>query len=364
MYGTRPGRSMLERLWETPLPPSRWPLWLPLAPAAAIFTAVTSVRNRWWRGRARAAGLPVISVGNLTVGGSGKTPFTLFLAASLMRQGFAVGIVSRGWGRADTHASLVSDGTRVLLSPREAGDEPVMMAKRFAGPIAVARRRLEAITLLTTRFKLDAVILDDGFQHVRLRRDLDLVMVGTSQRLNNWPLPAGPMRERPRAIRRADAVIMIDSERKRAKSLQDYARWRGRPLFRASIRPRALIHEESGHWTETALALNGMRVVAVSGLANPRAFHQMLEGCGADVRDTLDYPDHHDYGPADWENILDAANGSDALITTEKDLVKLERFSPGRVPMYALRLQVEMESYDEMRLFETVIARIRDTRRF
>ncbi|MGH8014362.1 MAG: tetraacyldisaccharide 4'-kinase, partial [Candidatus Binataceae bacterium] len=329
------------------------------------FIIAAEVRQRWWRDRARGAGLPVISVGNLTVGGNGKTPFTLFLAARLMREGLAVGIVSRGWGRARPHeqASLVSDGTRLLLSPREAGDEPVMMAKTFAGPIAVARRRLDAIALLSKRFKLDAVVLDDGFQHLRLRHDLDLVLVNPAHRLNYWPLPAGPMRERPRAIRRADAVIMLGSARRRTESAQDDGLWRqGRPLYHASVRPHALVHAEEGQWKETALSLKGMRVMAVSGLANPIGFREMLLGCGTEVAGTLDYPDHHDYGPADWENILRAAEGCDALITTEKDLVKLERFSSGSFPMYALRLEVAMESDDEARLLETVTARIRAPR--
>jgi tetraacyldisaccharide 4'-kinase len=158
---------------------------------------VLTLRERWWRTRSASAGVPTISVGNLTVGGNGKTPFTLFLAARMRARGLAVAIVSRGWGRAIDRGNpmLVSDGTRCLKSPREAGDEPVMMAKSFGGPIAVARRRIDAIRLLCARGRFDAVILDDGFQHLRLHRDLDLLLINAARGFGNgWVLPAGPMR--------------------------------------------------------------------------------------------------------------------------------------------------------------------------
>jgi tetraacyldisaccharide 4'-kinase len=231
---------------------------------------------------ARHAGVTTISVGNLTVGGNGKTPFTLFLATRLRAQGLSVGIVSRGWGRRGSGAQLVSDGTRILLGPDEAGDEPVMMAKCFDGPIAVARRRIDAIKLLAERFPLDAVILDDGFQHVRLKRDLDLVLVnGTRGIGNGWVLPAGPMREPLAALRRADATIVMGPDEHRDDSLNTVMRHvlhdkpdllRDKPILRAMIRPRNLVHAEREGWRESPLALAGRRVVAVSGLADASGF--------------------------------------------------------------------------------------------
>ena len=324
---------------------------------------------------ARHAGVTTISVGNLTVGGNGKTPFTLFLAVRLRAQGLSVGIVSRGWGRRGSGAQLVSDGARILLGPDEAGDEPVMMAKCFDGPIAVARRRIDAIKLLAERFPLDVVILDVGFQHVRLKRDLDLVLVnGTRGIGNGWVLPAGPMREPLAALRRADATIVMGPDEHCDDSLNTAMRHvlgdksillpdkpillRDKPILRAMTRPRNLVHAEHEGWRETPLALAGRRVIAVSGLANASGFHAMLRELGANLVRTIEYPDHHGYGPGDWENIVAAARDAEMAVTTEKDLVKLERFSSHGLSLYALRLEVSMDERDEGRLFAAITERI------
>src|SRR5216683_7238410 len=366
-----PHRPVLESLWQRDLPTHLWPLWAALTPASALYSVALAIRERWWRMMARHAGVTTISVGNLTVGGNGKTPFTLFLAARLRAQGLSVGIVSRGWGRRGSGAQLVSDGT--LLGPDEAGDEPVMMAKSFAGPIAVARRRIDAIKLLAERFPLDVVILDDGFQHVRLKRDLDLVLVNAARGFGNgWLLPAGPMREPLAALRRADATIVMGPDEHCDDSLNTAMRHvlgdksillpdkpillRDKPILLAMIRPRNLVHAEREGWRETPLALAGRRVVAVSGLADASGFHAMLRELGANLVRAIEYPDHHDYGPGDWENIVAAASDAEMAVTTEKDLVKLERFSSHGLSLYALRLEVSMDERDEDRLFAAIMA--------
>jgi tetraacyldisaccharide 4'-kinase len=322
------------------------------------------VRAHWWRTKSSRAAATTISVGNLTVGGNGKTPFTLFLAARLHARGLKVAIVSRGWGRAIDRGNsvLVSDGTHCLISPREAGDEPAMMAKSFAGPIAVARRRIDAIRLLCARGHFDAFILDDGFQHLRLRRDLDLLLINTARGFGNgWVIPAGPLRERRAAIARADAIVLIDSgsSRTEAPDLIALGLPAHRPIFHANIRPHALVRAEASGWHESPLRLGGRRVVAVSGLADATSFHAMLRELGATIAATLEFPDHHDYTPYDFENLLDAARGADLIVTTEKDLVKLELFPAPGVSMYALRLEVSMDSSDEAQLFDLVAARMR-----
>ncbi len=359
-----PSRSLLERLWQHPLPMRWWPLWAVLVPASALYSRALTLRARWWRTKSSSAGVPVISVGNLTVGGNGKTPFTVFLAAHLHARGLAVAIVSRGWGRTIDRGNpvLVSDGTRCLLSPREAGDEPVMMAKSFDGPIAVARRRIDAIALLRERGHFDAFILDDGFQHLRLRRNLDLLLINAARGFGNgWVLPAGPLREGRDALARADAIVLIDSGApgERAASAADLALPAHLPIFHAALRPCALVRADAARWHQCPLALSGRRVVAVSGLADPAGFHAMLHELGATIAATFDFPDHHDYTPHDFENVLSAAAGADLIVTTEKDLVKLEVFPAPGVSLYALRLEVAMDPGDETRLFDLVAARIR-----
>ncbi|HXR24677.1 MAG TPA: tetraacyldisaccharide 4'-kinase [Candidatus Binataceae bacterium] len=358
-------QSFTERLWRPALPTCWWPLWAALAPASALYSGALAMRERWWQSRAADAGVPIISVGNLTVGGNGKTPFALFLASRMLARGLAVAIISRGWGGTSETAALVSDGKSILMAPRTAGDEPVMMAKSFAGPIAVARRRIEAVRLLSTRGHFDAFILDDGFQHLPLRRDLDLILINAVRGFGNgWVLPAGPLREPRSAISRADAIVLIDSGGRRAPLLTaaDLALPEHLPIIHASIRPRALVRADDLGWHECPPTLAGQRVIAVSGLADAAGFHAMLANLGATLVATFDFPDHHDYTPHDVENILSAARNADNIVTTEKDLVKLERFPLADVSLYALRLEVSMDAGDEARLFDLIATGMRTRR--
>jgi len=353
-------RPLIERLWRNDLPLAYWPLWMALTPLAAVYTGAVMMRARYWRTMGHDAGLPTVSVGNLTVGGNGKTPFTLFLASRLLQRGLRVGIASRGYGRhaKSGKAALVSDGRRILMDVREAGDEPIMMAKRFPGPLAVARRRIDAIHLLMALGPLDLVVLDDGFQHLRLKRDLNLLLLSAARGMSNgWVLPAGPLREPSSAIDRADLIVLVSSfDLRESRALPaELSAFASRPVLPATLRPRALVQNARGTWRENPLEIKGRRVLAVSGLADPSGFHAMIAGLGADIAGALDYPDHYDYGPADWENILAAAQGSDLVLTTEKDLVKLERFSPAGVALFALGIEVEMDHKDEARLIDMVI---------
>jgi tetraacyldisaccharide 4'-kinase len=360
MDSARPGarRPAIERLWYSSGAGS--PLVEALAPVSAIYSCALALNLRVWRRLAACAPIPIISVGNLTVGGNGKTPFTLFLASLLRERGLRTAIVSRGYGRKRARAAIVSDGARMRMDAGEAGDEPAMMAKSFAGPIAVARRRIDAISRLMRRAPLDAAILDDGFQHLRLRRDLDLLLVSESRGFGNGRvLPAGPMREPLSAIARADAVILMADGDAIGLAPAHRAALARRPLFRAAIAPSAMIRASGGEWIESPLDLRGRRVSLVSGLAHPEGFRSMVRALGAEIVVAIDYPDHHDYGPGDWENIMAAARRADFVLTTEKDLVKLERFSPAGFSLYALRLKVTMDADDEARLIEMALKAIR-----
>ncbi len=317
---------------------------------------------------AQSAPVATISVGNLTVGGNGKTPFTLFLAGRLRQRGYRVAIVSRGYGRRPSHraATLVADGGTYFVDAAAAGDEPAMMAHTFDGPIAVARRRLDAIRMLATRAPLDVILLDDAFQHLRLRRDLDLVLIAAPRGVGNgWTLPAGPLREPLSALRRADAVILVSREVPTDHSLPPGLRraLMTSTVLHARVRPRALVRSLDGAWTESTLALKGKRVAAVSGLAEPGGFAAMLRELGAKLVETLEYPDHHRYSPADWRAILSAADGAELVLTTEKDLVKLEGFSPALASLYAVRLEIVMEAADESELLAMVTSCIERKRR-
>jgi tetraacyldisaccharide 4'-kinase len=364
MFGRKPTRRRprIERLWLKQLSWYQVPLWAALVPASLAYGAAVRLRNAFWRTVRQRADARIVSVGNLTVGGNGKTPFTLFLASRLQAYGFSVAIVSRGFARRAsrrTCAKTVSEGGELKLSPDEAGDEPAMMAKTFSGPLVVARRRIDGVNLLRQTTNPDFVILDDAFQHVRLARDVDLVLVSRERGLGNgWTLPAGPMREQLGAVKRAQAVILVSwdgAEQPGALGAREMAALARRPVLQAVLRPRSLVTVEHGRWFEVPLELAGRRVLAVSGLADPRGFYAMLRGADADLMGVLEYPDHFRYALADWQEIVDASRNADMVVTTEKDLVKLEQFPFARNSLYALRLEVAMSAQDARALDELVI---------
>jgi tetraacyldisaccharide 4'-kinase len=355
-------RPRIERFWDRKLFARDLAGWLPLAAAAGLYRLGIGARHLYWRMNKRRAAVMTISVGNLTVGGNGKTPFTLFLATRLQSHGLKVAIVSRGYNRRRTaaRALLVADRGMLKISPEEAGDEPTMLAKSFTGPIAVARRRIDGIELLTQLGPLDAVILDDGFQHERLHRDVDLLLVSEQRGFGNgWMLPAGPMREPLGSVCRADAIVIVNfGIQASALRPSDIAKLSSRTILRASIRPHSFLAIERGAWREIPLGLAGRRVLAVSGLADASGFYAMLRELEADLVGVFEYPDHHAYTTADWQTIVNAMRDVDLVITTEKDLVKLERFPFARDSLYALRLEVTMDPADALVLDELILGSV------
>ena len=357
-----PNRPRIEQWWQRDLPIRLMPSWMGLAAAAGFYRLGVGSRHLYWRMMKRRSPVLTVSVGNLTVGGNGKTPFTLFLARHLQSRGLRVGIVSRGYQRrrSKARAELAADGGKLQIPLEQAGDEPAMMAKSFSGPIAVARRRLDGIKLLNQLGPLDVVILDDGFQHVRLKRDADLVLVSNDRGFGNgWMLPAGPMRESVRAVRRADAIIVMNTGTSAsAIKPSQMKKLTRRKMLQASLRPRAFTVAEQGMWSETPLALGGRRVLAVTGLADSSGFFAMLRELDAELVGVFEYPDHHAYTPADWQAMINAMRDTDLVITTEKDLVKLERFPFPRNSLYALKLEVTMDAEDMRALDELILGRM------
>ncbi|HLI79021.1 MAG TPA: tetraacyldisaccharide 4'-kinase [Candidatus Binataceae bacterium] len=355
-------RSRIEDLWFGKLRWEQRAMVAGLVPASWFYRAGQSMRNVFWHFAKKNVPARTISVGNLTVGGNGKTPFTLFLASRLQAHGLSVGIVSRGFGRSAAkrqRAALVSDATGLKLSPEQAGDEPVMMAKSFRGPIVVSARRIDGIRLLSEIAHPDVIVLDDAFQHRALERDVDLVLINRERGFGNAHLlPAGPLRERPRAIGRADAAVIVSSgipDRASAITSRQMRAISRIEVLNATLRPKALVRYERGNWLEVPVAMAGRRVLAVSGLADPSGFYAMLHEVDTDLVGVLEYPDHHVYNATDWQTIVKAAMDADIVLTTEKDLVKLEKFPFARDSLYALRLEVVMSPADMARLDEIAL---------
>jgi tetraacyldisaccharide 4'-kinase len=327
-----------------------------LEPVAAAYGAGVAIRNALYdRGLVPVARVPatVVSVGNLTVGGSGKTPTVLWLAQALVRRGRRVGVVARGYGKRRRGVVVVGTDGRALVDPADGGDEATLVATRLAVPVVTAERRADGAALACARFGCDTLVLDDGFQHRALARDADLVLVpadGLPERL----LPAGPLREPARALARARAVLALGDESALPRLPTAPA---GTPVFVGRVVPTATVVAADGGVAVHDLGLLPRRgVVAVAGVARPERFWDLLARLGVEVVERLRFPDHHPYAARDLARIREAAAGRGrVVVTTEKDLVKLARFEDGdALGLYALRIEVAIEAGE--RLVDVLLA--------
>lgn len=311
-----------------------------LVPAALGYAATMALRNRLYDGgwlAAERVPARVLSVGNLSVGGTGKTPAALWLAGALAARGRRPAIVARGYGKQRPGVVVVGEAGRPLVGPEEGGDEAVMLAHRFAGPVVTGERRAAAARLACVRFGVDTIVLDDGFQHRGLARDADLVLA-SGELADAWTLPAGPLREPVAALARARALLVLESGTRPPGTLA---------VFRAHLAPVALVRAAAGAWlAEDLSALRGAAVTAVAGVARPERFVAALTAAGAEVRRLLRFPDHHRYGPRDAAAVAAAAREGPVL-TTEKDLVKLAGL-PGLAGVRALRVDLEVEDGESL----------------
>lgn len=329
--------------------------WLVAVPLSLLFSAVVRVRNFLYEKgilRTEQPPLPIISVGNLTVGGTGKTPFVLWLARLLHTRHRRVAILSRGYKGQNTGVTTVGMDGRVQATPEEVGDEAVMLARTFSGVVLAGRDRVRAARLAQETSGAEVSILDDGFQYRRLGRSLDILLLDAQQK-ETWMLPAGPFREPSTAIRRADLVVVTKGET--VQEQQDYAaalHIREKPLFFANPRPTALIHSTHGEWQELPLfSLAYKKVVTVSGVAAPDLFHRFVREADAEIRDMMVFPDHHVYTERDWQTIISASRACDFVVTTEKDLVKLEKFPFATGKLVALRIDMEVNEVEQFLAF-------------
>ncbi len=330
--------AMARLAWEARTPSGR-ALRAALVPAAVAYGAATRLRNHLYDAGwlpARRVDAVVVSVGNISSGGTGKTPTALWLAERLAERGRRVGIVARGYRKRRRGVVVVGESGRPLVSAAEGGDEAVLLARRFPGPVVTGERRAVAAAFACARFNLDTVVLDDGFQHRALARDADLVLL--DEATDGWLLPAGPLRESPTSLARARALLAVDAPPPRVI---------GRRVFRGRLRPSGLVRASGTAWVEEPLAtIRGREVVAVAGVARPERFLATLAAAGATVRQVVHFPDHHAYQPGDAARL--AATAGDApLVTTEKDLVKLEGY-PVLAALRALRVTLEVEDGDAL----------------
>ena len=274
----------------------------------------------------------VVSIGNLIAGGTGKTPMTILIAQIIRDLGYRVVVISRGYhGRMEETGGVVSDGETILKGPDDAGDEPYLMARLLKGiPVVVGRRRHEIGMMAVNRFNPDAIVLDDAFQHIRLNRDLNLVLLDSRSPFGNGHLlPRGLLREPVSALHRAHAVIFTRGDKAVRPSTLD-ALAADRPVFYTAHVP--LIRKNNpvnnAFLTETLEISNlkGKKAVAFAGLADNGQFFDSLQAVGCILLHHFSFSDHYRYGRQDFDRIAETARkkGADVLVTTHKDFVKIE----------------------------------------
>ncbi len=305
-------------------PPVARVLLAPLAPLAWLYAAGAALHRAFYeQGLVKRVRLPckVVSVGNLGVGGSGKTPAAAWVASALRRRGYRVALASRGYGGSASGVEVVSDGRYVLGRAEVVGEEPMWLAGSAPGvPVLVARRREQAGYRAISLFGAEVIVLDDGFQHHRLARDVELVAVpGGAGFGNARVLPRGPLREGPRALSRAHALLEVDGP----LAAQDDAllrRYAPRAKRFAVRRTPAWLRPLAGGERSAASALSGRRVGMLCGIARPSSFRATLEALGAEVVATRAFPDHHRFSRNDLSGL---ARDATLWVTTEKDAGKL-----------------------------------------
>lgn len=323
-------------------------LWTPaLAPLSALYGAALETRARLYAtGRLASARVscPVVSVGNLTFGGTGKTPFVEFLARRLRFEGKRPAILSRGYRRESKGVVVVSRGDGPVVGPEVGGDEPVAMARRLPGvPVVAAERRVEGARA-ALELGADLLLLDDGYQHLALARDVNILLLDAADPFGGGGLPpAGRLREPLSALSRADVVVFTRVNRADppAEAREEIARRNpDAPVFTARLKSAGLWDESGSPVGLPRLAAR--RFIGVCGIANPAGFAASLAELELRPEELFAFPDHHRYGRRDLERIRRAADrtGSVWIVTTEKDAVKLE----GRtlLPVVTLRLDVEV----------------------
>ncbi|MFZ1957333.1 MAG: tetraacyldisaccharide 4'-kinase [Desulfobacterales bacterium] len=319
----------------------------------------------------------VISIGNIAVGGTGKTPMTIYLAEMLNRLGFKPVVISRGYkGRAEKRGGIVSDGRTFFMTAEKTGDEPLMMARRLQTigvPVVVGRNRFRSGTLAVRVFRPDVILLDDAYQHLKLWRDLNLVLLdGTHPFGNTHLLPRGTLREPVSALDRGDIFVLTRTEEDDTAAV---GRLRGivgnRPVFTAFHKPfiSRWVAAGSRHWQTPAdvraaatfglLSLRDRRVFGFSGIAGNDGFRETLELLGCDLTGFTGFADHHPYSSDDVAALLHAAgqSGAEILCTTEKDFIRLAHKRPWPIDLVVIGIDMSLGSR-QAAFEEAVVSRL------
>lgn len=319
-------------------------------PFAPMYGLLMTLRARWYRSgllKSTKLGIPVVSIGNLTLGGTGKTPMVMYVAKLFAER--KVAVVSRGYRSKSTDdINLVANDHEVLLDVEYAGDEPYLMAETLPGVVvATGKDRVVVGEYCEHVLGCELVILDDGFQHLKIRRDLDIVLFKVDSFLgNNRVFPGGDMREPLAALQRADCFVLTctdDDNMDKANAIEEalLGRFPDIPVFKGGYVPLYL-EDKAGVRVDVS-DCKDMKIAGCCGLAQPIHYRKNLNNAGFELVFFKSYGDHHAFTKRQLAGVVAAAQkrGAEALVVTEKDFVKLREF-PCALPLYALHMEVRM----------------------
>lgn len=299
--------------------------WL-LLPLSLIFAVLTALRRFVYRLLpTKRFTLPVIVIGNISIGGTGKTPLLMSIAHFLKQQGYRVGIVSRGYGGTQKQAYRVQKTD----SAAKVGDEALMLAKQGDYPVVVARHRREAVAYLQKQGEVNVILSDDGLQHYAMHRDIEIAVIDAERRLGNGLLlPAGPLRETKKRLKQVDFVVVNGQPAQKNE-------------FDMHMEVQGVTHLNSGK----EVSLNELKqksLLAIAGIGNPQRFFATLQSLGLSFKEKI-FPDHHAYQQSDLNN-----KGCDAIIMTEKDAVKCSRFKDDRCYVLTIKAQCQPQFLQQL----------------
>lgn len=323
-----------------------------LRPLGAVYSLVMRLRaalfSSGWR-TSHSFDVPVISIGNLTMGGSGKTPVVIHLTRFFLERGFKPAVVSRGYGgKASASTNVVSDGKRILLDCIRSGDEPRLIAEEVPQAVVLTgKKRKDPCRTAVENYGCDILILDDGFQHLAVDRDIDLVLFDNRLELKQLRVfPAGFLREPFDALERADGMVItgcLSGKTEDRSELQSFLtkRWPDKPVFQTNYVPHCLLDKQGNTYP---LGYLNRPAFAFCGIASPHRFQETLAHHSIAICGFSHFSDHHQYSSRSLALLHDKAQKkhAGAFITTEKDLVKLKHLSVD-LPLYALAMRVEID---------------------
>lgn len=318
-----------------------------LIPFSFFFYIITFIRNFFYNAgifNSLEAGKPVISIGNLSTGGTGKSPFTIFTAELLISQGFRPAIISRGYRRSSDNIEIVYDGKQLTGNTDKCGDEPVMIAenllinnKNFY--VIAGSDRIKTAQFAIERFNPDVIILDDGFQHRKIRRNLDIVLLDTEELTRNkfysfFVLPSGNLRESRFGLKRADIIIL---NKKFSGCVPDYKPEKKSKVFSLEYRIKGFF-DKNGNEQK----IEKRNVIAFAGIANLGSFFNEIGKLDLNIKNIIRFKDHHNYSESDIMKFRSMASKDDVFITTEKDFVKIKQYKDFMDYFNVLFMKIEL----------------------